>query len=959
MTRLGDGVLFNGMLNLNNTSGTTCIFDVKHELQNGDIVTNGIVKKGIGGANDLVEENIGPLLDKNMEFTPSRLLFGTMVDGVVNEDANGDSAFVVKNMGEGNNNCNVVEIKRDDWNANFSVVENVGDIGEADEDNGEYMVSFDTSLSHPNLLLLTPITTVDAYGQNVVLQYRVTTDFDGINDYAANVMDDDCLNVVADGERYRINLRTGQVDKLVFNPMYGKTIDFTTFYSFEQLRENLLTNLKQCMMNQIVQDMVDNGNKVQVGFNPTLQDGNGKNLYLEMFSDIHSLDNYSLASGTNPGTEEYDKFAQVFKNNINDIDESGMADGKLFQAVNGAVEDTFMVSGQPDTSIVLVDEASINVKRVSNVDQFTYRVVLDVSMRVKKSSLDGKTGSLSDKYIMANPTVKDVQCAVTFVPKFSYTTSQMTYDVKYAIEAGERTVEYDQIFYVADGVVRQKFIERATCRCNVASQEFNVNSVPLADITAEVVSRKLVDIFTLERLKTMFIGANDQIESDRIVQIGTLVRKNPYKLNDTSVEWSFDGKWELGDPIPPDMPYEIIYQNAGNTVIEGEKYKVVEDEDTHKFTFQQMQGSKQFDIVPLLCHESDDYETNEHWDDETSIQRAAIGWDLVSGSELDENFAVGQDGYTTFLKFKAGKDPFESRMSVTNLTLTSSDFASANIATYNQTVADTMLKKYEIKNPDTPAPEMSYSFSSRDFIVVDNIYKEDEERTVGLGLVSGQEFRVSFMPEEMVTVEESAEQVPIETALANDWTIICEFDLDGITKWDIETEENESEQDDENENQEESTSSQVESATSLESLLQKTKQDTSWLGKAGKFTVKFMNPSSDTNRQAEITSCQDCVEYETLPDNDPDLLNRPIADMMIYTPKYIMEPPREEGDEDEGVEIFNEGDSTQSESAVSQSTSSSSLLLDDLSNYDIDEIEIPLSEDNFDNLESDNGENLG
>jgi hypothetical protein len=46
---------------------------------------------------------------------------------------------------------------------------------------------------------------------------------------------------------------TGNIERLVFNDMHARTIDFTTPYSAEQLRDNLLDNIKQYMRNNIVQ----------------------------------------------------------------------------------------------------------------------------------------------------------------------------------------------------------------------------------------------------------------------------------------------------------------------------------------------------------------------------------------------------------------------------------------------------------------------------------------------------------------------------------------------------------------------------------------------------------------------------------------------------------------------------------------------------------------------------------
>lgn len=56
----------------------------------------------------------------------------------------------------------------------------------------------------------------------------------------------------ANGVRYAINMKTKTISKLNFVEMPASTIDFSTQYTFEQLRNNLLNNIKQYMMNQIV-----------------------------------------------------------------------------------------------------------------------------------------------------------------------------------------------------------------------------------------------------------------------------------------------------------------------------------------------------------------------------------------------------------------------------------------------------------------------------------------------------------------------------------------------------------------------------------------------------------------------------------------------------------------------------------------------------------------------------------
>ena len=59
-----------------------------------------------------------------------------------------------------------------------------------------------------------------------------------------------CINFLAESgeggkeERYRINLDTDVVDKLVVGDMPVSTLDFSTEYGFNELRDNILTNIR-------------------------------------------------------------------------------------------------------------------------------------------------------------------------------------------------------------------------------------------------------------------------------------------------------------------------------------------------------------------------------------------------------------------------------------------------------------------------------------------------------------------------------------------------------------------------------------------------------------------------------------------------------------------------------------------------------------------------------------------
>lgn len=106
------------------------------------------------------------------------------------------------------------------------------------------------------------------------------------------------------------------------------------------MRENLLTNIRQYMMNEIVQHILDNGSETTMAFNPRGLSSNADvrgylGIYLELFSDSTSFDNYSYSTKYDYETAEGDrqtrddKFKQVFKNCVNDISDSKIYSGKV------------------------------------------------------------------------------------------------------------------------------------------------------------------------------------------------------------------------------------------------------------------------------------------------------------------------------------------------------------------------------------------------------------------------------------------------------------------------------------------------------------------------------------------------------------------------------------------------------------------------------------------------------
>lgn len=156
-----------------------------------------------------------------------------------------------------------------------------------------------------------------------------------------------CINFLAetgdeDGkeERYRINLDTDVVDKLVVGDMSVSTLDFSTKYGFNELRDNILTNIRQAMFNQIVQKTMDSTlNRLTM----LKLDCWHPETYVDMFTDNISIQNFKnmLVKTDDQATQKVQKFTQVFKNNIHDISIDGVENGNIYGKLRQKVDSAF------------------------------------------------------------------------------------------------------------------------------------------------------------------------------------------------------------------------------------------------------------------------------------------------------------------------------------------------------------------------------------------------------------------------------------------------------------------------------------------------------------------------------------------------------------------------------------------------------------------------------------------
>ena len=140
----------------------------------------------------------------------------------------------------------------------------------------------------------------------------------------------------------------------------------------------------------------------------------------------------------------------MFKNNLRDIDESNMAGGNIYRHLAGRISDTFGTS----SNVIVVDSPSIEVRRINDVDTFTYNVLMDVHIMQNKEWMKNHS-AYDGKYVIANAIVKDMECSVTITPTYHKADGTISYEAKYVVNKkpsyrGTYDVEYNQIIYNKD-----------------------------------------------------------------------------------------------------------------------------------------------------------------------------------------------------------------------------------------------------------------------------------------------------------------------------------------------------------------------------------------------------------------------------------------------------------------------------------------------------------------------------
>lgn len=253
---LGNGVLYDGFLNNSKFS-----LYAKNMNLGGSISTDLFLKVINRKSNEIEKEiGIGTLYDTGMEAVTGKTIPGNMsVDGLFSPALGGQHIGVKVDVGGSNNRLNMVWTSVQTWNSNcivqeVGVLDRLSHAGSSEEEDTTIAVDFNGAYQDvPSTVTLTPVSTTTSSGSSLVLQYVVKVDGD---ETTYSVVDNKLNFLSANGTRYLVDLESEVVKRLVFREMDVLAFDFSTQYLPDQLRNNLTTNVKQAMMNQMVVAMM-------------------------------------------------------------------------------------------------------------------------------------------------------------------------------------------------------------------------------------------------------------------------------------------------------------------------------------------------------------------------------------------------------------------------------------------------------------------------------------------------------------------------------------------------------------------------------------------------------------------------------------------------------------------------------------------------------------------------------
>ena len=202
---------------------------------------------------------MGVVFDRDMKINENMIFRGSFTDNsyqLVQKDDSGEYVFFVKVMDAGWNNINTAWSDISNWKYTI-VSEDVGTTW-TDESTQKINVNWGISPYAGEMSVeFSPIYDLNenGYKEDTPTKYFVDVD-NGATKYTVWI-NGQYVNFIVGGTRYRINLTTGVVECLVVQDMDVSTVDFFTQYQPEQLRNNLVQNIKMAMLNRIVENIVN------------------------------------------------------------------------------------------------------------------------------------------------------------------------------------------------------------------------------------------------------------------------------------------------------------------------------------------------------------------------------------------------------------------------------------------------------------------------------------------------------------------------------------------------------------------------------------------------------------------------------------------------------------------------------------------------------------------------------
>lgn len=176
--------------------------------------------------------------------------------------------------------------------------------------------------------------------------------------------------------------------------------------------------------------------------------------------------------------------------------------------------------------------------------------------------------------MIANARIEDVKCLVKFTPRYddNRDSDNMTYNVSYSVDTSPKYVaKYNQIIYKRDGKVKYMTTPEERPISNVdlsgigLNLKYELTNKALSNISEELISKHIADIFKSSDYKKMFKYINDRGLNAEVVDHS--IQENPDYP---------DGIWPL-DEVPPNIGNSVSV-NRGQTYIRGQLYNVSSDD---------------------------------------------------------------------------------------------------------------------------------------------------------------------------------------------------------------------------------------------------------------------------------------------------------------------------------------------------------------------------------------------